>query len=121
MGRISIFQIVACATLFSTALTVNALVIRGGGDDRFNTSSSASRLRTASRIETGVVTADGILLGDSAVVRDGVVLGDQSSFCNHVSRFANVRRDRGQFPRDGVVLGDQFVGETSASDIANKR
>jgi hypothetical protein len=121
MGRISIFQIVACATLFSTALTVNALVIREGGDDRFNTSSAASRLRTASRIETGVVTADGILLGDSAVVRDGVVLGDQSSFCNHVSRFANVRRDRGQFPRDGVVLGDQFVGETSASDIATKR
>ena len=119
MGRITIFQIVACATLFSTTLAVNALVTRGGGDHPVNTSSSGSPLRTGSRIEIGVVTADGILLGDSAVARDGVVLGDQSVFCNHIPRFANVRRD--QVPRDGVVLGDQFVGQTSASEIAATR
>ena len=109
MGRINIFQILACATLFSTALTVNALVIPAGGDDRFHTSRSGSSLRATSRLDNGIVTADGILLGDSAVTRDGVVLGDRSIFCKDVSHFADVKRERGRFLSDGVVLGDEFV------------
>ena len=96
MVRTKIFQLLACATLFSTAVTVNALVIHAGGDDRFHGSSSSSPLRVTSRSDNRVVPADGILLGDSAVTRDGVVLGDRSIFCNRVSRFADVKRERGR-------------------------
>ena len=121
MGRIKFFEILACATLFSTALSVNALVNRSGGDDRFHTSNPFDSLRVTSRTDNRVVTADGILLGDSAVTRDGVVLGDRSIFCDGISSFADVKRERGRFLRDGVVLGNEFVRQTSSNHIAAKR
>ena len=115
MGRIKFFQVVACATLFSTALSVNALVNRAGGDDRFHTSNAFNSLRGTSRTDNRVVTTEGILLGDSAVTRDGVVLGDRSVFCDGVSSFADVKQERGRFLGDGVVLGDEFVRQTTST------
>ena len=109
MGSTKIFQIVAYATLFSTAVTVNALV-KHAGDDCFHTSSPASTQRVTPSINGGVVPPDGILLGDRSVTHDGVVLGDQSIFCSGVSRFGEKKRESGRFVRDGVVLGDGIPG-----------
>ena len=112
MGRIKIFHIAACLTLFSTALTVNAFVKEGSVDDPSPTLGSRGPTIVTWPGGNRVGPSDGILLGDYLVTRDGVVLGDRSIFSSGILLSDEMVRGRSHTFIDGVVLGDRVSLET---------